>query len=1277
VHCHVERYSVKKLKEDRSAIGWIVGKSTKRIRTRELADIFNRVSDEDVALVGQTNHPKIFILFAIPVSPVQTRPETRAMSTGRVRINDQTVWLKVLLADLKAGPDMAAGPDDIKLNQHYYEMIYGQTSQGNAKNDKNQAGSIKELIPGKTTGIIRKNLLGKRVHCTCRLVISGDSSLELHQVGIPRSEAIKLNVPETVDSTNIERMRMYFENADTVYPGCSKIIKKNGNEYRVEPDMNTVIVEIGDVIHRNLITGDHIVINRAPSLLPSAEVAMTAVIHDYHTITFNVMNCPLFNADFDGDAMTGYVMQSEGSKIEASLVSCVSQFMIAHKNSIPLIGQVQDSVIGLAQLSNSKVKYSKLNAMRSIGITKLNPKFIENKYTGYDLLTMSLAGDGIDINFNKKPTVFKEESHLPFIAPLFNKVDKQVEIKNGVYLGGILDKSSIAGGATSGLYHTIYSQYGPEKSLDAMYNMQQLAIMHLQFEEFTIGYGDLINDNGASSAAAVGEIPPEPKLETLYGSVTESIKLLELENNKQVEILDNGDVYAPIGKTVEEHFENIQTNILRMLDMTNILMSSIDPINNNIYKMISYGSKGKFPNLQLMTSVIGLIQVNEKMAPKSFGYKRTLPYFQKCDLSIYSKGFVPASYVSGMSVSAMLFNSMAERHSIIMKALYTAVIGAESRTAIKNLESVIINNLRQAVNGNLLLQPIYGGDGVDTRKVIQVTIPNLLISNEKLEDIYGPGGKEYLELIKSDRESMRKAFMILYKAGHYAIMSGTVSAPIDVSRIVDAIDKSPSGDLELKIKRVIEYTTDEIHYIMMNELAKNIKANVPEYLFTSTTLCKYLVRAHLTPKVLETISLENLEEIILRINYHYLNSLIDYGMAVGIIAAQCVSEPLTQYVLHSIHHAVSGGTKKGGVAKLKEIISPKESNRLDAVMTIYLNNGTDSNACKWVASNIQLLSFNEFVVYTQLVEEYRYGEVIHPELEIDKKMFAEFAKYYPLIVPPNNLIKWFLRFNINREKLLLKSISLIKIIDGLRKIYKNSFIVHSDENNKEIIIRMYWTATTFKTYPDKNMMDVLIKTVLESNIRGVEMVLNASDKDVAGIDFMDDGSIKKDKKESVVVTNGSNVYGVLMSPVGKFIDPLRIVTDSIMETLEMFGIEEAQLSIIEELRKITPDTNPRHLMIYAAEMCSSGIVTSIERKGLRSRQLNNILLRVAHQFPITSLVYAAENNIKAPVNSISGSLIMGAVPKVGTHYNSIIINEEFVKQHIISEEEQIANMSDL
>jgi hypothetical protein len=480
---------------------------------------------------------------------------------------------------------------------------------------------------------------------------------------------------------------------------------------------------------------------------------------------------------------------------------------------------------------------------------------------------------------------------------------------------------------------------------------------------------------------------------------------------------------------------------------------------------------------------------------------------------------------------------------------------------------------------------------------------------------------------------------------------------------------------------LLDFTNKEIYYVMMNDTAFRLNSDIPEYLKTAVYVYAALVRSIIRPSILKVITQNQLNEIFIRIKYQYQKALIDYGMAVGVIASQCTSEPLTQYVLHSIHHAVSGGTKKGGVAKFNEIISPKMVNQSEAIMTIYLKDNTMST--KIITTNIQILKFKEFVSIGYLIEELEYGKVIHPLFIEDKQLFDEFRIYFPSIKLPVNLIKWVFRFELNKEKLFLKNISLIKIIDSLRKTYTDAFIIHNNENSDVIVIRIYFKADMFSNYPEKSDMDELEKNIIETNIRGIEEVSNAYVEkenmvvEIAPVGHAKSGAIIKEQKEYIITTTGSNIYGLLKSSISKYIDPLRIISDSIIEVWDMFGIEEAKLSILEELKKITPDTNVRHLMIYAAEMCSSGIVTSIKKSGLKARHTDDILLRIAHQAPVQPLVYAAENNITTTFNSSSGSLIMGHVPKIGTHYNDIIINEKFVIDNSMTSEQHLDELEDI
>ena len=64
--------------------------------------------------------------------------------------------------------------------------------------------TIAQRLKGKE-GRIRGNLMGKRVDFSGRTVITADPNLGVQQVGVPRSVAMNLTVPERVTAFNIAR----------------------------------------------------------------------------------------------------------------------------------------------------------------------------------------------------------------------------------------------------------------------------------------------------------------------------------------------------------------------------------------------------------------------------------------------------------------------------------------------------------------------------------------------------------------------------------------------------------------------------------------------------------------------------------------------------------------------------------------------------------------------------------------------------------------------------------------------------------------------------------------------------------------------------------------------------------------------------------------------------------------------------------------------------------------------------------------------------------------
>lgn len=87
--------------------------------------------------------------------------------------------------------------------------------------------SIRARLKGKE-GRLRGNLMGKRVDFSARTVITPDPNLSLDEVGVPRSIARTLTIPETVTPYNIERLQRLVLNGPTEHPGARYVIRDDG-----------------------------------------------------------------------------------------------------------------------------------------------------------------------------------------------------------------------------------------------------------------------------------------------------------------------------------------------------------------------------------------------------------------------------------------------------------------------------------------------------------------------------------------------------------------------------------------------------------------------------------------------------------------------------------------------------------------------------------------------------------------------------------------------------------------------------------------------------------------------------------------------------------------------------------------------------------------------------------------------------------------------------------------------------------------------------------------
>lgn len=256
--------------------------------------------------------------------------------------------------------------------------------------------------------------------------------------------------------------------------------------------------------------------------------------------------------------------------------------------------------------------------------------------------------------------------------------------------------------------------------------------------------------------------------------------------------------------------------------------------------------------------------------------------------------------------------------------------------------------------------------------------------------------------------------------------------------------------------------------------------------------------------------------------------------------------------------------------------------------------------------------------------------------------------------------------------MVLKSISLETIIERLRVQQPNVYVVHTPESVSTIVIRIYARSSVFRKTEDLSRTKTLLNDILNTQVRGIRGILTTAVENDART-FIDDSGALKEKKIFVITTVGTNLFEVMLNP---FLEHSEVLSNSVGETLKMFGIEAARNKIMSETRAFMEGNTPnlRHLMQYADEMTKDGRVTSVERGGITAREPRNIMLRISAAAPVQVLTEASINCTTGNVYGIAAPLMFGTIPKVGTLYNEFVVDEEFVKENTISVDSVLDNL---
>jgi len=189
----------------------------------------------------------------------------------------------------------------------------------------------------KKGGLIRGNILGKRIDFSGRAVIIPDPTLNLDECVLPYLMFIELyKLPISKRLIEIGIFRLLNEAIDFV-DECEKM-------------NNQVLLKIAEEIAVDEVC----LLNRQPSLHRLGMMGFNIKISLDKVIKIHPLACPGFNADFDGDQMAVYIPISEEAKQEVRDKFMITQNLRNPSNNSLTTVPSQDIVLGIYMLTANK-----------------------------------------------------------------------------------------------------------------------------------------------------------------------------------------------------------------------------------------------------------------------------------------------------------------------------------------------------------------------------------------------------------------------------------------------------------------------------------------------------------------------------------------------------------------------------------------------------------------------------------------------------------------------------------------------------------------------------------------------------------------------------------------------------------------------------------------------------------------------------------------------------------------------------------------------------------
>ncbi len=279
--------------------------------------------------------PEWMFMTTIPVIPPGIRPMV-ALEGGRFAASDvNDLYRRVINRNNRLKKLMEIGAPDVILRnekrilQEAVDALIDNSARHGqdavmSQSQKRQLKSLSDNLKGKQ-GLLRGNLLGKRVDYSARSVIVVGPSLQLNECGLPKHMALELFKPFII-SKILER-ELAFN-----IRGANKLIEDG------IPEVWAILEEC--------IEGKYVLLNRAPTLHRLGIQAFNPKLIEGNAIQLHPLVCQAFNADFDGDQMAVHLPLSVAAQEEARTLMAANRNLLRPGSGDSIVNPRMDMVLG-------------------------------------------------------------------------------------------------------------------------------------------------------------------------------------------------------------------------------------------------------------------------------------------------------------------------------------------------------------------------------------------------------------------------------------------------------------------------------------------------------------------------------------------------------------------------------------------------------------------------------------------------------------------------------------------------------------------------------------------------------------------------------------------------------------------------------------------------------------------------------------------------------------------------------------------------------------------